>query len=287
MKKGLIIAGVLTAILLIFSTSFVSCTRIEAGYVGIKVNLLGSNRGVQDITEVTGFVFYNPWTTKIYEFPVFVQHKVWTADATEDSPRNEEFTVTTKDGLSVSFDVGLDYQVVQSKVPEIFNKYRKPLNVITEEFIRTMVRNAYNQTASGFDAEELVAKRADFENNVKKRLDAEMKTAGFDVVQVGIIGKIRLPKGIENAINAKIQAVQEAIRAENQKQSVIAEANKTIEEAKGYAEARRIRAEGDAKANEILSKSLTPMLVQKMYIEKWDGKLPVYGQVPQLFKDVK
>ncbi len=287
MMKTWIIAGVVALVVLIMSSTFIGCARIEAGYVGIKVNLLGGNRGVQDITEVTGFVVYNALTSKVYEFPTFVQHKVWTADTNEDSPSNEEFVVTTKDGLSVSFDIGLDYQVIQSKVPEIFNKYRRPLEVITNEFIRTMVRNAYNQTASNFAAEELVAKRTSYETEVRKKLDEEMRKSGFDIIQIGIIGKVRLPPGIENAINAKIQAVQEAIRAENQKQSVIAEANKSIEESKGAAESMRIRAESQAKANEILNKSLTPMLIQKMYIEKWDGKMPVYGQVPQLFKEIK
>ena len=33
-----------------------------------------------------------------------------------------------------------------------------------------------------------------------------------------------------------------------------------------------------------LTKTLTPLLLQQQWIEKWDGKLPVYGQVPMLFK---
>ena len=285
--KKLIPVAVVMVVLLFGGSFFVGCTRIEAGYVGIKVNLYGSDRGVQDITEVTGFVWYNPFTTRIYEFPTFIQHKVWTADTNEDSPTNEEFTVTTKDGLSVSFDVGLDYQVIPEKVPQIFSTYRKDLSQITNEFIRTKVRNAFNTLASNYAAEELVSKRGTYENEVRNRLNAEMKTAGFEINQIAIIGKIRLPTNIEAAINSKIQAVQEAIRAENEKQRVIAEAAKRIEEAKGYAEATRIRAEAEAGANEALSKTLSPAIIQKMYIEKWDGKLPVYGQSPQMFKQIQ
>ncbi len=274
--------------LLVFGSSFfVGCQRIEAGYVGIKVNLYGSERGVQDITEVSGFVWYNPMTTRIYEFPTFVQHKVWTLDANEDSPTNEEFTVTTKDGLSASFDVGLDYQVIPEKVPQIFSTYRKSLDQITAEFIRTMVRNAFNNIASDYAAEEMVSNRAKYEARVRTRLDSAMKSAGFEVVQIGIIGKVRLPPTIEKAINLKIQAVQEAMRTENEKQRVIAEASKNIEEARGFAEAMRIRSEAEGKANEALTKTLTPMLIQKQFVEKWDGKLPVYGQVPQMFKELQ
>ncbi len=278
---------ILLGLLAFGGSFFIGCQRIEAGYVGIKVNLYGSERGVQDIAEVSGFVWYNPLTTRIYEFPTFVQHKVWTLDANEDSPTNEEFTVTTKDGLSASFDVGLDYQVIPEKVPQIFSTYRKSLEQITAEFIRTMVRNAFNSIASNYAAEEMVSNRAKYEAQVRTRLDSAMKSGGFEVVQIGIIGKVRLPATIEKAINLKIQAVQEAMRTENEKQRVIAEASKSIEEARGFAEAMRIRAEAEARANEAVTKTLTPMLIQKQFVEKWDGKLPVYGQVPQMFKELQ
>ena len=55
-----------------------SCARIDAGHEGIKVNLYGSNKGVDDIELVTGRVHYNPFTTSVYEhlldrgFKVFV-----------------------------------------------------------------------------------------------------------------------------------------------------------------------------------------------------------------------
>jgi regulator of protease activity HflC (stomatin/prohibitin superfamily) len=115
----------------------------------------------------------------------------------------------------------------------------------------------------------------------------DMTAAGFDISQVGIIGKVRMPPSLEEAVNAKIKAVQDAIRAENEKQRVIAEAQKKIEEAKGEAEALRIRAEAESNANKLQGSSLTPAILQKMYLEKWDGKLPVYGQAPNLFKNVQ
>ena len=49
-----------------------SCNRIDAGYEGIKVNLYGSNKGVDDVALVTGMVWFNPFTTSVYEYPTFV-----------------------------------------------------------------------------------------------------------------------------------------------------------------------------------------------------------------------
>ena len=38
--------------------------------------------------------------------------------------------------------------------------------------------------------------------------------------------------------------------------------------------------------NDLKVSSLSPMILQQMYIEKWDGKLPVYGTVPQICHDI-
>jgi ABC-type polar amino acid transport system ATPase subunit len=62
---------------------FNSCERIDAGYVGVKVNQYGDNKGVDDVVAVTGMVFFNPITTKIYEFPTYIQHKEY--KKTEDA----------------------------------------------------------------------------------------------------------------------------------------------------------------------------------------------------------
>ena len=284
--RKVVIGIVILAVIAILSFTTVSCTRIEAGHVGIKVDLYSSDNDQQGIEIVRGFVWYNPIATRIYEFPTFVQHKVWTLEVTEDSPANEEFTVTTKDGLSLSFDVGLDYTVIEAQAPDIFRRYRKELSLITAEFIRTLVRNAYNNTASVYTAEEMVSKRGEYENQVKQMLSKDMEKAGFLVSQVAILGKIRMPATLEDAVNAKIKAVQDAIRAENEKQRIIAEAQKAIEEAKGRAEALRINSEAEANANKAVTSTISPLLIQKMMVEKWDGKLPTYGEVPKLFRNI-
>ena len=54
---------------------FSSCgyERIDAGHEGIKVNLYGSEKGVDNISLVTGAIWYNPFTESVYEYPTFVQ----------------------------------------------------------------------------------------------------------------------------------------------------------------------------------------------------------------------
>ena len=120
MIKG-ISAGVIGFILLV--VLFNSCERIDAGYVGVKVNQYGDNKGVDDVVAVTGMVFYNPITTKIYEFPTYIQHKEY--KKTEDA--DNSFIVNSKDGSEFNVSPIMNYSVQRDKVPAIFAKYRRPL----------------------------------------------------------------------------------------------------------------------------------------------------------------
>jgi hypothetical protein len=46
-------------------------------------------------------------------------------------------------------------------------------------------------------------------------------------------------------------------------------------------------AKAEAEAYRLKQQTLTTLLIQQQFIEKWDGKLPVYGEVPQLFKGIQ
>jgi hypothetical protein len=72
LKLGVIaIAALLIAMLL--GLFLVRVTRIEAGHVGVEINLAGKQRGASEIPVRTGWVVYSPLSTQIIEFPTFVQ----------------------------------------------------------------------------------------------------------------------------------------------------------------------------------------------------------------------
>ena len=65
------------------------------------------------------------------------------------------------------------------------------------------------------------------------------------------------------------------MKAENELKVAQAEAAKLI-----------AKAEGERRSNELKNQTLTPLLIQQEMIAKWDGKLPIYGQVPELFRTI-
>ena len=261
-----IVIGIIAAILLLVSVN--SCEIINAGHVGVKVNIYGSDKGVQNVTAVTGWVFYNPITTKVYEFPTYIQHKEYSE--TEDG--DASFTVNTKDGSEFRVAPILNYSVNPQKAPEIFAKYRRTLPELENGFLKTSIYDAFRLATNKYTAEELISNRAKFEVEVRRLLEAQIVKEGFIVNQ--FTSNLEYPTSFKNAINAKNNAVQAALTAENQVKTAEAQAKIKVARAQGDAEAMLTKAKAEAEANRMKQTTLTPMLLQQLWIEKWNGKLP-------------
>ena len=268
-------ASVLGFILLV--VLFNSCERIDAGHVGVKVNQYGDNKGVDDVVAVTGMVFYNPITTRIYEFPTYIQHKEYKGE--------NSFIVNSKDGSEFSVSPIMNYSVQRDKVPAIFSKYRRPLEDIEEGFLKTAVYDAFRLATNKYTADELISNRAIFEIEVRRLLDGQLLKEGFTINQ--FTSNLIYPETFKRSIEAKNNAVQAALRAENEVKTAEAQAKIKVATAEGNAQAMLTSAKAEAESNRMKQVTLTPLLLQLEYINKWDGKLPVYGQVPQMFKNIQ
>jgi regulator of protease activity HflC (stomatin/prohibitin superfamily) len=258
------------AIVALFSMIFLinSCERIDAGHVGVRVNLYGTGKGVGDITECTGWVFYNPISTKIYEFPTYIQHKEYIK--TEDA--DNSFVVNSKDGSEFHVSPIVNYSVQREKVPFIFAKYRRTLESIEEGFLKTTIYDAFRMTANAYTAEELISNRQAFETKVRAKLDGDLLKEGFVISQ--LTSNLGYPETFKRAIEAKNNAVQAALTAENQVKTAEAQAKIKVATAEGNAQAMLATSKAEAESYKLKQSAITPMLLQQMWIEKWNGVLP-------------
>ena len=279
---ALMVIALLAGVWLV-SSFLVGVTRIEAGYVGIEVNLAGSQRGASEIPVRTGWVLYSPLTTQVIEFPTYVQTVKWTRDSSEGHPFNEEMGFNSKEGMEIFADVSLSYAIEANRVPDFYVKYRvNQLDTFTHGILRDIVRNSLNEVASTYTVEDIYGeKKAEFLGRVEQQIQVKVANVGVGVQQFGFIGAPRVPSVIAQAITAKAQAIQEAERAKNELATTQAEAAKKIAEAEGDAKSSVTRAQGEADANRIRQNSLTPQLLelrrlenQRALIEKWNGQLP-------------
>jgi regulator of protease activity HflC (stomatin/prohibitin superfamily) len=264
MNRILVVLGLIVLLVV----GVFSCERIDAGHVGVKVNLYGSGKGVSDVTECTGLVFYNPMSTKIYEFPTFIQHKEYKKSDEGDN----SFIVNSKDGSEFSVSPIMNYSVQRDKVPAIFAKYRRSLPEIEEGFLKTAVYDAFRLAANKYTADGLISNREIFEVEVRRILVTQLQKEGFILNQ--FTSNLIYPDSFKKAINAKNNAVQAALMAENKVKQAEAEAKIKVATANGNAEALLANARAEAESNRLRQQTLTPMLIQQQWIEKWRGNVP-------------
>lgn len=255
----------IAVISVIIAANSCACTIVDNSEVGIKFNKFSlTEQGKIESTNVTGYIFYNPVTTKVFTYPTFVQRVDYPA-----------FSVTTKDAAVFSMDPLLAYQIDRSKATDIFTKYRKPLKDIEAGYMRTCIWDAYRITANNYTADELMASRAKFEDEVRMMLNSSLGEEGFDIQE--FTSQIDPPASLRETINAKLAAIQSALKADNEVKEAEAKAKITIAKARGDGEAMKIQADAEAYYNRTVAASLNELLVRQYAIEKWNGELPTYN----------
>ncbi len=236
--RNIIILAAVVIIAILVMSLVLRVTRIEAGHVGVEINLAGRQRGASEIPVRTGWVVYSPLTTQIIEFPTYVQTVKWTRDTNEGHPINEEMGFNSKEGMEIFVDVSLSYAIDPSKAPDFYVKYRvDDLDRFTHGILRDIVRNYLRRNRfSTYVVEDIYGEgKADFLHKVQAMIEQKVSPVGVGVQQFGFIGAPRVPPVIATAITAKAQAIQQAERARNELATTQAEAAKKIAEAEGDA----------------------------------------------------
>ena len=265
-----------------FITSY--AVKVPAGQVGVKVYLLGANKGVSN-EEVLGVGrYWVGWNEEVYLFPTSTVNYTWTKSPNEGSAVDESFEFQDVEGMGIDADIGISYLIDADKVALIFQKYRKGIDEITNIYLRNTVRDALVTLSSKMTAEDIYgSKKGDLMNAVMAQVRSEVGPIGINVEKIYWIGKMRLPDQIVASLNAKVQANQAAEQAQNKVAQSRAEAAQKVAEAQGSADAILAVAKAQADDNKILAASITPELVRYKAIEKWSGDLPRFtggGAVP-------
>jgi len=257
-----VVTIVIICVVCIFGISYgcSSCHRVDQGNVGLLVELTGTDKGDAKVQEKSGWVAVTPGFEKLYEYPVFQQHKEY-----------EEFAVLTKGGLQFDVKPVLNYQIDRDSVIALFKRYRLDLRNIEEGYMKTTITQVFRDVTNTFDPDSLINNRGLYEAALFKNVNEKLKPY-FVVSQ--ITSNLAPPKSLIDVIQAKANAIQEAQKAENQVQVVKAQGEQQMAQARFDSAQKVIHAAADAKVNEFQQRTLTPLLVEKMRIEKWDGHYP-------------
>lgn len=267
-RRRLFIGAILAGLAL----QAVACTNVRPGYVGVRIDKC-ANGGVEDQPLGIGYHGVGP-CTDVESYPIFQQTLVLTKSPHEGGDNDDSVTVTSSEGLPINVDASLSFTIDQAKAPAIYKKFREDIATIEHGYIKQSVRLALQEVFARYTAQQLYSDkretaRAEAQGVIVQRLASD----GFNVTQF-TLNETRVPAAVTDAISAKVAMTQQAQQAEQAVRKTQAEAAQKVAEARGLAEATRLKAEAEAYANEVLTKSLSPALVEYKKAGKWDGHLP-------------
>ncbi|WP_295159505.1 prohibitin family protein [uncultured Brachyspira sp.] len=220
---------------------FSSITIVSTGEIGIRSRL-----GKAISQEEPGLHFRIPFidTIKIMEVREQTVEKI--------------YSVSSKDMQTISMTLNVQYSI-GSDALDLYKKFGLDYK---DKLINPRISESLNAVSARYTIEEFITKRNEMAQELLKEVMADFNDYGITVAACSII-EHDFSDEFDQAIERKLIASQDALTAQNALEKVRYEAEAEITKAKGVSE-----------ANRIMQESLTPLLIQRMYIEKWDGKMP-------------
>jgi len=239
--------------------SLVSCVTVRQGEVGVKRSL----GKYSDNTYTEGLRFFNPLTSKIEKI------------STRTENLELALQIPSKEGLNIRSEVSILYNIEARKAPYILRNIGKDYE---ENVILPVFRSAVADVSARFFAKDMhTGERSTIEKEIKDHMDNTLSGKGINIEAV-LLKSISLPSSLSNAIEAKLEAEQQAQRMEF-----------VLDQTRRQADQKRIEAEGVRDAQQIIAEGLTPEILRYKSIEAFlelakspnakvivtDGDLPV------------
>jgi regulator of protease activity HflC (stomatin/prohibitin superfamily) len=169
---------------------------------------------------------------------------------------------SSKDLQDVFTDVALNWHIIPDEANAIFQQIGDEKEVVTR-IIAPAVEEVLKAVIAKYTAEEIITKRGEVKAAVDEFLTLRLLTYHIAVDDISLV-HVHFSQRFSDAVEAKQIAEQEAKRGEFLALKAVKEAEAKVNLAKGEAEVQRL-----------LQDNLTPELLERQAIEKWDGKLPL------------
>ena len=219
---------------------------IPTGHTGV-VATFGK---VEDFTLEAGIHFINP-LSRVIKIDNRTQKET------------VEFSAFSSDIQEVEVVYTLNYSIDKANAQNLYKTVG--LNYY-ETVIQPKVIENVKKVMAQYTAEKLVASRSEVAQNIEKELTVDLAKYNINVVATSI-ENFDFTDAFTNAVEAKQVAEQNKLKSQT-------EAETSVIKAQAEADVKLIEAEATAKANDLLTESLTEDILQKLAIEKWDGKMP-------------
>jgi regulator of protease activity HflC (stomatin/prohibitin superfamily) len=228
-----------------------SCQTVPAGYVGVVTKFGKVLSGTHP--DAPGLVFKLPFIENIEQVSV--------------QPQNHQFQqvqAASKEYQTVYVDGGVTYHLNADHASEVFTE--GGVAAIVAKVFNPAFQSVLKEVVPNYPVADILGHRSDISDQVKQRLAALAAPYGITVDNVFLTNLDFSPQ-YDKAIEAKQVAAQKLAQA-----VIDAQTAKTA--AEGTANAEVVTATADAKANQLRQKGLTPLLINYLLAQRWNGQTP-------------
>jgi hypothetical protein len=234
--------------------------KVDAGNKGLKVNLIGNQRGVSSYQYKTGWVLYNTWTEQMLEFPIYQQHIEY-----------DDQSVILKGGFSTTIKPTFNYSLREDAIGDMFVNLRRPISDVEHGWLKNAIIGAVNDVSNTWEVDSIFNHRQAFEAAIVAECNIRL-SKWFNVSQLRT--NIVPPEALQESIIAKTKAIQQAEASRQQAIAAKADGERKVAVARADSAETVINAAAKAKAMELTQQKLTPLYVEFKKVEKWNGELP-------------
>ena len=260
------------SIFILVGIAYQAFVVVDAGYVGV-VKRLGAVKP-KELSE--GFHIITPFIDSVEKFDIRLS-KV-TSDATASS----------KDLQIVNTSIAVQYSMTPELMPLTLQKVGTRA-VVERTLIDPSILESVKAITALYTAEELITKRDEVKTKIQQKISSflnestvEKNLAGLLIIANVAITDFDFSTEFNRAIEEKVRAEQEALKATNEKDRRVTQAEAQAEEQRLIADALayEIEVESVARAEAIKREAEAladnPQLIQLRLAEKWDGQLPKF-----------
>jgi regulator of protease activity HflC (stomatin/prohibitin superfamily) len=222
--------------------------------------LVGNQRGVSSYQYKTGWVVYNSWTEQVLEFPTYQQHIEY-----------EDQGVILKGGFSATIKPTFNYSLREDAIGEMFVNLRRGIKEVEQGWLKNAIIGAVNDVANTWEVDSIFNHRQAFEASIVLECNVRL-SKWFNVSQLRT--NIVPPDALQESIINKTKAIQQAEASEQQALAAIAEGKRKVAVARADSAETIINAQAAALAIKIKQNQLSPLYIEYVKWNAWDGKLP-------------
>lgn len=268
----------MVAITLLAGIFTTSCDRVAPNYYGVIMENYGKN-GKSDYSKQQGRVVTALPGTELFQVPAFEQRAEFTESDESGNEIKRILQLKASDNTQFSASPLYSYKAMSDRVVDlVFQNSRLGsgddfMKALENNVLEPHIYDLIKEESRKYSTDTLMADGGSlmFENKVQALVKKSFEEKGLELItfsaNLDFSDKVKAKIDSRNEVNTNVSVLDQQIIEQKKKNELEAL---------------------QAEQNKIRSSGITPQLLQQQFIEKWDGKTPIYGNMPiTLFKNTQ